>query len=186
MKGFRFSLGSMFLGVAAVSLACAALVKPNAIWAVTLQAASLGILTFALLAALVYERSAARAFWIGFAVVGWGNLGLHRFQISEVSLTREISERLKDAIHPYPPPNNPSAGQPGAAEKFNPGTPGYWRNSDPATEPVLFARDAFSHLGVWIWPLLFGLTGGVVAQQLYLRRERLAERASPSGSRPVS
>lgn len=186
MKGFRFSLWSMFLGVAAVAIVCAALVKPTAAWAIAFQAAALGVLTFGLLAALVYERGAARAFWIGFAVVGWGNLGLHRLQISEVSLTREISERLKDAIHPYPPPNNPSDGQAGAAEKFIPGAPGYWRNSDPATEPVLFARDAFSHLDVWIWPLLFGLTGGVVAQQLYLRRERLAARAKPSGSRPVS
>lgn len=186
MKGFRFSLWSMFLGIAAVAIVCAALVKPTESWVMAFQAAALGVLTFALLAALVYKRGAARAFWIGFAVVGWGDLGLHRLHSSEVSLTREISERLKDAIHPYPPPNNPSAGQPGAAQKFNPGTPGYWRNSDPATEPVLFARDAFSHLGVWIWPLLLGFLGGIVAQQMYLRRERLAARAEPSGLGPIS
>ncbi|HUY93042.1 MAG TPA: hypothetical protein VMV10_30210 [Pirellulales bacterium] len=185
MKGFRFSLWSMFLGVAAVAIVCAALVKPTETWAMAFQATALGVLTFGLLAALVYERSAARAFWIGFAVVGWGNLGLHRFPLSEIRLTHEISEWLMDAIHPFPPPSaspppiDPSDEQP-RAEKFDP----YGGVPDPTPNPTqlaMIARDRFSYLVVWIWPLLLGFVGGVVAQQLFLRRERLVTRPSPSG-----
>lgn len=199
MKGIRFSLGAMFLGIAAVCLACAALVKPNWVWVLTLQAASLGILTVALLAVLVYERSAARAFWIGFAVVGWGYLGLQRLHLSEVSVSGEVSEWLLDVIHPYPPPGasppplDPMSGQlPGAA--FDP----YGEAPDaatamdlnvvgpmpsqPAAHEVEAARNAFPYLVIWIWPPLFGFVGAVVAQQLYYRRERLAAKPSPNGS----
>ena len=196
MKGFRFSLWSMFLGVAAVAIVCAALVKPTTAWAMAFQATALGVLTFALLAALVYERSAARAFWIGLAVVGWGNLGLQRFQLSEIRLTHEISERLMDAIHPYPPPSastpapdaypppaDPAVEQPpaGGYPSFNP----YGSAPDPATQRINQARGEFSVIVVWIWPLLLAYVGGVVAQQLYLCRERLAARPSPSASGPI-
>lgn len=168
MKGIRFSLWSMFLGVAAAAIVCAALVKPTESWAMAFQAAALGVLTFALLAALAYERGAARAFWIGFAVVGWGHLSLHRLQISEISLTREISERLKDAIHPLPPPS--------AAPPL----------IDPAASQPMSARAVFPYLVFWFWPLLLGFVGGTVAQQMYARRERLAARAKPSGSGSIA
>ncbi len=158
MKGFRFSLWSMFLSVAAVAIVCAALVKPTFAWGMAFQAAALAVLTFAVLAALVSERGAARAFWIGFAVVGWGNLGLHRIQLSEISLTNRISDWLMDVIHAYP-----------SASPFPP-------SPDSAAARIMFARDAFSYLVVWIWPLLLGFVGGVVARQLYLRRERLSAR----------
>lgn len=195
----------MFLGIAAVAIVCAALVKPTAAWAMAFQAAGLGILTFALLAALVYERSAARAFWIGFAVVGWGHLGLHRFPLSEISLIDEISERLKDAIHPYSAsdpelPLDPGAGlrEEGAVSS---GLDSYGDVPKAITVTeveagraasllvrfdVHVARDNFQFLVFWIWPLLFGFVGGIVAQQMYARRERLAARASPSDSRPIS
>lgn len=194
----------MFLGVAAVAIVCAALVKPTEAWAMAFQATALGVLTFALLAALVYERSAARAFWIGFTVVGWGNTVLHRLQISEASLTREISERLMDAIHPYPPsdpepPLDPEAGLPegSVSPAFDPYgdvpkaiTVTEVEAAGAAPLPVGFdvhvTRNNFEYLILWIWPLLFGFVGGVVAQQMYARRERLAARGQPSGSMPIS
>jgi hypothetical protein len=196
MKSFRFSLGSMFLGVAAVCLACAALVKPNWIWVLTLQAASLGVLTLALLAALVYQRGAARAFWIGFAVVGWGYLGPQRLHLSEVSVSGQVSEWLLDVIHPYPPPSasppplDPMTGQPGVAEGFDPdGQEAPYLATAPIAGPVPpqpaayddveKARNAFPYLVIWIWPPLFGFVGGIVAQQLYFRRERVAARPGP-------
>jgi hypothetical protein len=201
MKGFRFSLWSMFLGIAAVAIVCAALAKPTAAWAMAFQAAALGLLTFALLAALVYERGAARAFWIGFAVVGWGNLGLHPLQILEVSLTREISERLMDAIHPYPPSDPEPPLYLGLEAPIEPVDPAFdpysnvpeattTTKGDPAgpvpPQPAAYdvgeARTAFPYLFVWIWALLLGFIGGVVAQQLYLRRERLAANRSQRGA----
>lgn len=188
MKGFRFSLWSMFLGVAAVAIACAALAKPTAAWAMAFQAAALGVLTFALLAALIYERSAARAFWIGFAVVGWGNLGMQWPIQAGFSLTFEVSEWLEDVIHPHPSPSTRSPPE-------LPGNPvgivdsdlySYGRPMDPAAERVIEARNAFSMLLYWIWPLLLGFVGGVVARQLYLGRQRLAAKPPPCDSGPIS
>jgi len=191
MKGFRFSLWSMFLGVAAVAIVCAALVKPTAVWVTAFQTAALGVLTFALLAALVYERSAARAFWIGFAVVGWGNLGLQRSYYTEINIRDDVSEWLTDTLHPYPSAGvmEPSLNlepealptKPVGVELYS-----YEPPSDPARERVVIARSAFSYLVVWIWSLLFGFVGGIVAQQMYARRDRLAARASPSSSGAIS
>ena len=184
MKGFRFSLWSMFLGVAAVSIVCAALVKPTQMWAMAFQAASLGVLTFAILAALVYERGSARAFWIGFAVVGWGNLGWQELHLPLDSLTGEVSEWLMEVIHPDPAPLDPAALQPPSVmtDPFS----HVAEPAIPAASAIQDARNTFSYLVFWIWPPLFGLIGGVVAKQLYLRRERLAARPSPSSSGPIS
>ncbi|HEV7224892.1 MAG TPA: hypothetical protein VGN42_19465 [Pirellulales bacterium] len=152
----------------------------------TLQVASLGILTFAVLASIVYERGMARAFWIGVAVVGWGNLGWQTIHFSELSVTGEISERLMEAIHSEDPPVPPAAGpSQAAATTMNP------YDADPAPSPPSSydranAKALFPYIAVWIWPLLLGFVGGMVAQQLYLRRERLAAKLSPHGSGPIS
>jgi hypothetical protein len=59
--------------VAFIALACTALVWANGIWATTLFTAALGVLLFAVLA-LILRRGVKQAFWIGFAVFGWGYL----------------------------------------------------------------------------------------------------------------
>jgi hypothetical protein len=48
-----------------------------------------------------------------------------------------------------------------------------------AYDDVEKARNAFPYLVIWIWPPLFGFVGGIVAQQLYFRRERVAARSGP-------
>jgi hypothetical protein len=59
--------------VAFIALACTALVWANGIWATTLFTAALGVLLFGVLA-LVLRRGVKQAFWIGFALFGWGYL----------------------------------------------------------------------------------------------------------------
>jgi hypothetical protein len=61
--------------------------------------------------------------------------------------------------------------------------PDYDPPQPTAYHDIQEARNAFPYLAIWIWPSLFGFVGGLVAQQLFFRRERLAAKPSPSGSR---
>jgi hypothetical protein len=56
----------LFLFVAVVAVACAALARPSQLWLAVVSASSLASLFYALLAT-AYGRNARRAFWVGFA-----------------------------------------------------------------------------------------------------------------------
>lgn len=71
MATWRFTLAGMLGSIAVVAVACAALANPSPIWAALVVTAVLGLLTYAVLAA-IFRRGARRAFWIGLATVGWG------------------------------------------------------------------------------------------------------------------
>jgi hypothetical protein len=63
----------MLGAVAFIALACVALVRCNYIWASSIFTTTLAVISFAVLAA-VFRRGAKQAFWIGFALFGWGYL----------------------------------------------------------------------------------------------------------------
>jgi hypothetical protein len=67
------SIRTLLAIVAFIALACTALVWANGIWATTLFTAALGVLLFATLA-VILRRGVKQAFWIGFALFGWGYL----------------------------------------------------------------------------------------------------------------
>ncbi len=67
------SIRTLLAIVAFIALACTSLVWANGIWATTLFTAALGVLLFGVLAAIL-RRGVKQAFWIGFAVFGWGYL----------------------------------------------------------------------------------------------------------------
>jgi hypothetical protein len=69
------SIRMLLAVVAFIALACTSLAWANGIWATTLFTAALGVLLFAMLAA-VLRRQQKQAFWIGFAIFGWGYLWL--------------------------------------------------------------------------------------------------------------
>lgn len=156
MKNFRFSLWTMLAAVAAIAAVCAALARPTMLSAWGVEALSFGMLVLAVLASLVYQRGSARAFWIGFAVVGWGKLGLEKLHMQYFTdWTIQVSYLLMDFVHPA---------QPLVPGPFAP---------SPANQSV---RNFFYHSAFWLWPLILGIIGGVVAMQLYLRDERRTAR----------
>lgn len=73
MTGSHFRLTGLFGAVAFVATACGALTNPTPAWTWFVVGATLCILTYSLLAA-IFRRREMRAFWIGFAIVGWGYL----------------------------------------------------------------------------------------------------------------
>lgn len=66
-----YSLKQLFAAVAFFGLASAALCRANKNWAAVASAVGLLVLLAAIVLA-VYGRGGSRAFWVGFAICGWG------------------------------------------------------------------------------------------------------------------
>lgn len=67
---FSFSLASLLAAVSAISIGCAALAYPSQLWASVISSLTLTALSLAVIAAAIL-RGQARAFWGGFAFIGW-------------------------------------------------------------------------------------------------------------------
>jgi hypothetical protein len=77
MQKFRFSLTSLLGSVFVAAIGCAALARPTEAWATAVVSMSVGVL-FVALVRLIYVERARRAFWVGFAICGWGYLLMAR------------------------------------------------------------------------------------------------------------
>lgn len=75
MSKFRFSLLSLLLATAAAAVGCAALANPTDVWSLIVTNSCFAVLSVAVLAA-IYGYAGCRAFWVGFAVIGWGYLAV--------------------------------------------------------------------------------------------------------------
>ena len=69
MPRFRFSLLAALGVIAACAVTVAALIRPNHGWAVALCTVNVSILLYAALVVAFHGRR--KAFWLGFAIVGW-------------------------------------------------------------------------------------------------------------------
>src|SRR5262245_60138021 len=67
----RLTVGGMLVLMIPLAVGSAALSNPTATWAALVFYATL-ILLFSAIMGVVYRRGAARAFWLGFALFGWG------------------------------------------------------------------------------------------------------------------
>jgi len=222
MHRFRFSLLAMFGFVAVVAVACAALARPSQLWLVVVSASSLGSLFYAVLAA-AYGRNARRAFWLGFAVVGWGYVALEWKEASSIAPTEFITNRLQAVVEGTtasspppiaygnwststpvvtapPGPNDAYAAEPvpvesdaesiivpsdpavGAGPTTNDGSivpsSGLFGYSTTSSYVVYtqsltdLDMTAFGQIATWLWSILLGSAGGLVALRLYHRRGR--------------
>ena len=67
----RLSIAGLMVAVAGTACGCAALARPSRFWAGAATLVMLGGLAASLLGA-AFRRGQARAFWVGFALFGWG------------------------------------------------------------------------------------------------------------------
>lgn len=141
MNWFRFSLKGLLSFIAVVSIACAALAKPSEFWAAMTGVMLFGCLFFALLAA-IYGKPLHRAFWLGFAIIGWTWFGLELLsRPTRLTLpTAQLSSYVENWIHP--------------AER---------RGIYTLNVEVL---GRFREVMRSLWPLVLGGIGGVVAHRL--------------------
>jgi hypothetical protein len=107
MRLTRFTIASLLGLVALIALGAAALVGATPEWARWVLSLALATLAVATLGGL-FARGPARAFWAGFALVGWSCLFAPDSIRSELVTTRWIA-RLSSALHPLQPqPNRPA------------------------------------------------------------------------------
>jgi hypothetical protein len=85
MRRFRFTIASLLVAVLFVAVGFAALRESNDLWDSGIFTLTLTALLVSILLA-VHRKEARRAFWLGFALFGWGYLAL--------SLVPSIESRL--------------------------------------------------------------------------------------------
>jgi hypothetical protein len=85
---FSFSLASLLASIAAISIACAALVYPTRLWASVISSSTLAVLSLAVIAAATL-RGPARAFWGGFAFIGWLFFIIEFVQVPMINFEKE-------------------------------------------------------------------------------------------------
>jgi len=112
--GLQFSLLALGAMVAFVAVACVAVMNASLLWATVIHTASVLVL-FMSLVAIVYRRGPARAFWVGFAIFGWGYfvllddslLGDRMQDMATTTLSRYLQEtvgqRITDSDVAYDP-----------------------------------------------------------------------------------
>lgn len=100
MKAFRLSIGSLLLLILLLGVGLAGLTHPSETWTSVLFSA----LMLALLAAVVgvlLTQGHWRAFWVGFAVFGWGYWMMSSAPYLAQSFRRVlITDRLLDIAYP--------------------------------------------------------------------------------------
>jgi hypothetical protein len=155
MPRFRFSLLALFGFVGVTAVVFAALASPNESWLMITKGLTLGCLFFSALAG-IYGHRVGRAFWVGFAVVGWGYFVVQQeFEPPQDLPTGRISDRLQRLIHPDGPLIQ-------LGDSHN-----------PPIQPANWLKLLwFKMILTWLWPLVLGFVGGLIACHLYLRRER--------------
>jgi cell division protein FtsW (lipid II flippase) len=71
MRSFRFHIASLVILVLGLGIAFAALRDSNDTWDSSVFALSVGVLLASVLLA-IHRSEKRRAFWLGFAIFGWG------------------------------------------------------------------------------------------------------------------
>lgn len=185
----RFSVRTLFLLVAVVALGVTALLQATSLWASLTTTVTYLMLSIAI-PAVVYRREAPRAFWLGFAVCGWGCVlwsRLHTTQRDDAPLVSAwgvdyAADKLMpiDGAVPYTPAAVYLAGTTQQTLTLNAAaTASVAAYSTPTTTyfpypiaPLSDRRQAFRRIGLDLGVLLFALFGGIVSSSLYATRAK--------------
>lgn len=104
--GWHFSLARLLAAIVILAAALAMLVGATPLWADVCSALFIFIMLVAVVA-VPYRRGPARAFWLGFAVLGWGYLFYGRFIASPTPADNAL-EQLHHLVRRFEPPDLPS------------------------------------------------------------------------------
>ena len=85
MREFRFNIVSILVAIVFVGFGFAALRQADDLWNSSLFSLTIGLLLAAVLLA-IYRTEVRRAFWIGFALFGWGYLSVSLIPSTESRL----------------------------------------------------------------------------------------------------
>lgn len=161
MNRFRFSLKWLLAAIAFIALGCAALAHASPLWEMVVASLGWCLILTAVLAG-IFRRGGSQAFAIGFVVALAGYLLLvARFEHRELGnygssrlATTAVLRHLHAAVShraPY------SEAQPANMV------------IGPVMDPLFVC---FRAIGQWLWSIVFGLLGGLLARHFYTQRER--------------
>jgi hypothetical protein len=177
MRKFRFNIASLLGVILVLGVAFAALRESDDLWESGLFTLTLGVLLVSILLA-VRRSEANRAFWLGFALLGWGYLALSLVPTIEsrllttkglAYLDSKVPRRSSSAVTLMLSGTHPG----GYANSIQIATSNQHpvRLSDAATGRVLVGwigtRESFVRIGHSLFALLAGWLGGQLSRRLY-------------------
>ncbi len=158
MRRLRFSIAGLMGIVLIAALGLTALRDVSPIWLGAMYLLSRGVLALAILPA-VFRRGAARAWWLGFCLFGWGYLYLI-----------ETRAAPRDQIYPT------SHASLAMRTLFGPRA-----TSDPTGLDEVWPDYYFVSIGHSLWAIMAALLGAVLARMIAVRS---GDRTQPGDAPP--
>ncbi len=165
MRKIRFTIGWLMILVLVLAIGLAALKSGDETWAGVMFLLTCGVLGLAVIGAICC-REAERAWWLGFALFGWGYMAL-AFWFSEY-LPKLPTLTLLEVLHAKFIAKPPFNG-------FGPAMMGSFGGSS-WTSPI--GRSA-AQIGHCLWALLFAMLGGLLARALFGNRDSRSPEPAP-------
>ena len=189
MRRFRFHIGSLLILVLLLGVGFAALREANDLWDGIVLTAALCVLLVSVLYA-IHRRDERRAFWLGFALVGWGYLGLIAIPSIEARLltTRALAyldskvpgRPITYMVQPWGGPIN-NSGQGVTAVAFSPQgnllagstNSASWNVYSTTTGKLVWSgggtTENFLRIGHSLFALILAWVGGKLSRSLHVR-----------------
>ena len=178
----RISLAGLMGTILVLAIGVAALRDASETWAGVMLLLTLGLLGVSILG-VIYRRDARRAWWVGFALFGWGYAGLTLAPWSKPEklptrvplhyLYARMSPRKVVAMEPFSASAGLDEGQFIVLDS-NPShdsLPGVPKGSDAVFAIGTIDLKAFRAIGHCLLALVAGIVGGFIALWFYSTRE---------------
>jgi hypothetical protein len=160
MAGFRFSLMGLLATVGFVAIVCGA-VTVGSIYLIELVSVVTAVILLGAILSIIYRTGIARAFWIGFAVFGWGSYVLQQSPMKLLAAENFLRDAYPFFRRTTPlPPNAPE--------------PTWVRETDNeggSQVAVIVRQSDFIRVGKCVYALVFALSGGWMARYFHATRD---------------
>ncbi len=182
-RSIRFSIARLMGVVLIVAIGLAALRSATEIWAGVVFLSTCGVLALSIVGFLC-RREAERAWWLGFALFGWGYVALAFWPSSQALFpslpTLTLLEWLSRKVGLQPQVMGASFGTGGP--RVGIGGPGGMQSIPVALMAGGFGgggpvggNEAFEQIGHCLWALLFAILGGTLATIFFAIPPRRSE-----------
>ncbi len=195
MSAATFSLKTLLLLVTVSAVGCYALVQHTPLWASIVLTLTYGLLSIAVVLALV-RRGSARAFWAGFAAAGWVYLVMALSPLlfagaPTLMTTKALIAGWQYVGSPVPRPTDDSSSPYRSSlsdrdlsdleSEYNDLMMSFGWSSDPERRDYVAAVRAYLQTGQALWSLAWGFVVGMLAA-FFSWRERRKDRAAAAAS----